>query len=57
MALPLSEAITGVIDFHHEQHLEALNTARKSRVKAKKQDYISCYNLRVPYLPLARVDK
>ena len=29
-----------MIDFHHEQHLEALNTARKLRVKAKEQDYM-----------------
>ena len=37
----MSEAIKGVIDFHHELHLEALNTtARKLRVKAKEQDYM-----------------
>ena len=32
--------VPDVIDFHHVQHLEALNTARKLRVKAKEQDYM-----------------
>ena len=31
----VSGAIKGVTNFHHEQHLEALNTARKLRAKAK----------------------
>ena len=36
----VSGAIKGVTHFHHEQHLEALNTARKLRANAKEQDYM-----------------
>ena len=36
----VSGAIKGVTNFHHEQHLEALNTARKLRANAKEQDDI-----------------
>ena len=36
----VSEAIKGLIDFQHEQHLESLTTARKMRAKAKEDGYI-----------------
>ena len=36
----VSEAIEGVIDFQHEQHLESLTNARKMGAKAKEDDYI-----------------
>ena len=36
----VSEAIKGVIDFQHEQHVESLTTARKMGAKAKEDDCI-----------------
>ena len=35
----VSEAIKGVIDFQHEQHLDSLTTARKMGAKAMEDDY------------------
>ena len=44
----VSEAIKGVIDFHHEQHLESLTTARKMGAKAKEDDYILNFESIIP---------
>ena len=44
----VSEAIKGVIDFQHEQHLESLTTARKMGAKAKEDDYILKFESIIP---------
>ena len=46
----VSEAIKGVIDFKHEQHLELLTIARKRGGKAKEDDYVLKFEGIIPTL-------